>query len=67
LRILQLIQILGINAETLAEPPFRHANGPRVNSRAAVPAHEKGGVRITEAAFEAGNTAVLARLRFTAR
>jgi len=62
-----LIQILGINAETLVERGFPRANGARVNARNAAPAHEKGGVRIAEAAFEAGNTAILARLRFTAR
>ncbi|CUU17385.1 hypothetical protein CDS [Bradyrhizobium sp.] len=46
---------------------FARARGPRVNPREAVAGHEKGGVRIAEAAFRAGNTGVLASLRFTAR
>jgi hypothetical protein len=62
-----LIQILSINAETLAELLFARARGPRVNPREAVAGHEKGGVRIAEAAFEAGKSVVLARVRFTAR
>jgi hypothetical protein len=33
LKQLQLIQILSINAQTLPEPPFPSANGPRVNPR----------------------------------
>jgi hypothetical protein len=67
LRLLQLIQILGINAETLAEQLFPSANAPLVNWRQAVARREKGGVRITEAAFEGWKTGVLARFRFTAR
>jgi len=62
-----LIQILSINAQTLVEPPFQRANGPRVNARRVVETHEKGGVRIAEAAFRAGKSLVLARLRFTGR
>jgi hypothetical protein len=62
-----LIQIVAINAGTLRELRFPHVNRPRVNSRKAIAAHEKGGVRITEAAFEAGSTGVLASSRFTAR
>jgi len=67
LRILQLIQILGINAETLAEPSFALAKGRCVNPRRERTTHEKGGVRIAEAAFEAGNPVVLVPSRFTAR
>jgi hypothetical protein len=67
LRILQLIQILAVNAEMLAEPMVPCAGGPRVNPREAVAGHEKGGVRIAEAASQAGNTEVLASSRFTAR
>ncbi|MCP3445249.1 hypothetical protein [Bradyrhizobium sp. CCGUVB14] len=67
MRILQLIQILGINAETLAEPMFQRANRLRVNAQMVTAAREKGGVRITEAAFEAWKTAVLGSSRFTAR
>jgi hypothetical protein len=67
LRILQLIQILGVNAETLAEPLFERAHSPRVNPREAAAGYEKGGVRIAEAALMAENTAVLAPSRFTAR
>ncbi|WFU84298.1 hypothetical protein QA645_16615 [Bradyrhizobium sp. CIAT3101] len=67
MRRLQLIQIVGINAETLAEPMFQRANGLRVNAQNASAAREKGGVRITEAAFEAWKTGVLASSRFTAR
>jgi len=67
LRILQLIQIVGINAETLVELLFGRANRPRVNRRAATSRRGKGGVRIAEAAFELGKTGVLTRFRFTAR
>ncbi|MDN4986373.1 MULTISPECIES: hypothetical protein [unclassified Bradyrhizobium] len=67
MRQLQLIQIVGINAETLAEPVFRSASGPRVNPREAAAKREKGGVRIAEAAFKPGKTGVLALMRFTAR
>jgi hypothetical protein len=62
-----LIKILGVNAETLAELLRRGANRSRVNPHGPVTAHEKGGVRIAEAAFEAGKSVVLARVRFTAR
>jgi hypothetical protein len=67
LRILQLVQIVGINAETLAEPLFGRANKPRVNRREAAARREKGGVRVAEAASEAEKTGVLTRFRFTAR
>jgi hypothetical protein len=67
LRILQLIQIVGINAGTLLELLFLFAKRLRVNARKATAAHEKGGVRIAEAAFELGKTGVLTRFRFTAR
>jgi hypothetical protein len=67
LRILQLIQILGINAETLAEPPFPRASAPALTRARLVRPHEKGGVRIAEAASWSGKTVVLVRLRFTAR
>jgi hypothetical protein len=67
LKQLQLIQVLSINAEMSAEPPFPRANGLRVNRRKAVPTHEKGGVRFAEAAFRAGNEGVLPGRRFTAR
>jgi len=67
LKQLQLIQILSINAETLAGRRF-HAQTRRALTRARrVPTHEKGGVRIAEAAFEAGITGVLTSSRFTAR
>jgi hypothetical protein len=62
-----LIQIVGINAGTLLEPLFLLAMRRCVNRRAAVATHEKGGVRIAEAAFEPGKTGVLAWSRFTAR
>jgi hypothetical protein len=62
-----LIQIVGINAETLAELLFLCANRPRVNRRQAAARRKKDGVRIAEAAFEAGKTGVLACWRFTAR
>jgi hypothetical protein len=62
-----LIQIVGVNAGTLAELLFLRVNRPGVNRREAVATHEKGGVRIAEAAFEAGKTGVLASSRFTAR
>jgi hypothetical protein len=67
LRILQLIQIVGINAGTLLELLFLFAKRLRVNARKATNAREKGGVRIAEAAFELGKTGVLARFGFTAR
>jgi len=67
LKQLQLIQILSINAETLAERPFPRQSGRALTRPNAVTAHEKGGVRIAEAAFRAGNTAVLPPARFTAR
>jgi hypothetical protein len=67
LKQLQLIQILSINAQTLVEPLFARTDGPRINSRSAPARHEKGGVRIAEAAFEAGKSVVLACPRFTAR
>jgi hypothetical protein len=67
LRILQLIQIVGINAGTLLELLFLFAKRQRVNARKATAAREKGGVRIAEAAFELGKTGVLACFRFTAR
>ncbi|MEH2486534.1 hypothetical protein [Bradyrhizobium sp. AZCC 2230] len=67
MRILQLIQIVGINAETLAELLFGRANGLRVNRHAATSGREKDGVRIAEAAFEPGKTGALACFRFTAR
>jgi hypothetical protein len=46
---------------------FARVGSPRVNPREAVAGHEKGGVRIAEAAFRAGNTVVLTPSRFTAR
>jgi hypothetical protein len=67
LRILQLIQIVGINAGTLLELLFLFANRLRVNARKGAARREKGGVRIAEAAFELGKTGVLRRFRFTAR
>jgi hypothetical protein len=67
LRILQLIQILGVNAETLAEPMFARVCSPALTRASPVTTHEKGGVRIAEAAFEAGKSVVLAQFRFTAR
>ena len=67
LKHLQLIQILGINAETLAELPFPRASAPALTRVRLVTPHEKGGVRIAEAAFEAGNAGVLTSARFTAR
>ena len=67
MRILQLIQIVGINAGTLLELAFLFAKRLRVNARKAAAVREKGGVRIAEAAFELGKTGVLARFRFTAR
>lgn len=51
----------------LAEPLFARRRNPGVNPRKAVTAPEKGGVRIAEAAFRAGNAGVFALLRFTAR
>ena len=62
-----MIQIVGINAGTLLELLFLFAKRLRVNARKATAAREKGGVRITEAAFEAEKTGVLTRFRFTAR
>ncbi|MET3908607.1 hypothetical protein ABID59_002953 [Bradyrhizobium sp. S3.3.6] len=62
-----MIQIVGINAETLAELQFQCANKLRVNRREAATGREKGGIRIAEAAFEAEKSGVLARFRFTAR
>jgi len=62
-----LIQILSINAETLAEPLFARTRDLRVNPREARHDHEKGGVRIAEAAFSTGNAVVLVPSRFTAR
>jgi hypothetical protein len=62
-----LIQILSINAETLAELLFARARSPALTCARSVTAHEKGGVRIAEAAFEAGKTVVLTLSRFTAR
>ncbi|MDA9477317.1 hypothetical protein XI03_23085 [Bradyrhizobium sp. CCBAU 65884] len=64
---LQLIQILSINAETLAERPFPLQTGRALTGARSAITHEKGGVRIAEAAFGAENTGVLASLRFTAR
>ncbi|WFU76080.1 hypothetical protein [Bradyrhizobium sp. CB2312] len=62
-----MIQILGINAETLTELPFPRASAPALTRARPVTTHEKGGVRIAEAASWAGKTVVLVRLRFTAR
>jgi hypothetical protein len=62
-----LIQILSINAETLAEPLFARAAGSALTRARPVTTHEKGGVRIAEAAFSAGNAVVLVPSRFTAR
>jgi hypothetical protein len=62
-----LIQIVGINAGTLAELLFRVRTGRALTHARPVTTHEKGGVRIAEAAFEAGKTGVLASSRFTAR
>jgi hypothetical protein len=62
-----LIQILGINAETLAELLLRAQTGPALTGARPVGTHEKGGVRIAEAAFRAGNPVVLVPSRFTAR
>jgi hypothetical protein len=67
LKLLQLIQILWINAETLAELLFARATGPALTGARPVGTHEKGGVRIAEAAFRAGNPVVLVPSRFTAR
>ena len=67
MRILQLIQIVGINAGTPLELLFLFVKRLRVNARKAAAGREKGGVRIAEAAFELGKTGVLARFRFTAR
>jgi hypothetical protein len=55
LRILQLIQIVGINGETLAEPLVEPVRWPRVNPQVAAAGCEKGGVRIAEAAFRQQN------------
>jgi hypothetical protein len=62
-----LIQILGINAETLAELPFPRAGASALTRARLAAPHEKGGVRIAEAASFAGNAVVLVLLRFTAR
>lgn len=51
----------------LAEALFACFCNPRVNRAALAAGHEKGGVRIAEAAFEPGNIEVFASLRFTAR
>jgi hypothetical protein len=67
LRILQLIQILSINAETLAELSFARVKAGALTHAGPVSAHEKGGIRIAEAAFRAGNPVVLVPSRFTAR
>ncbi|MCJ9705676.1 MULTISPECIES: hypothetical protein [unclassified Bradyrhizobium] len=64
---LQLIQILSINAEMLAQRRFHAQTGRALTRVGPLTTHEKGGVRIAEAAFEAGNAAVLASSRFTAR
>ncbi|MGY3234268.1 hypothetical protein ACVWZ4_005212 [Bradyrhizobium sp. USDA 4472] len=64
---LQLIQIVAINARTLAELGFLPGAGrtlTRVRSRQDT---KKGGFRIAEAAFEAGKAGVLLCFRFTAR
>jgi hypothetical protein len=55
-----LIQIVGINTETLAELLFQCANKPCVNRHGAASGREKGGVRIADAAFEAWKTGILA-------
>ncbi|MCK1723001.1 hypothetical protein [Bradyrhizobium sp. 141] len=64
---LPLIQILSINAQTLAERRFRAQMGRALTRARPATTHEKGGVRIAEAAFEAGNAVVLTSSRFTAR
>jgi hypothetical protein len=56
----QLIQILSVNAQTLAERHFHAQTGRALTRARAVAAHEKGGVRIAEAASRAGNAVVLA-------
>jgi len=67
LKQLQLIQILSINAEMLAQRRFHAQTGRALTRVGPLTTHEKGGVRIAEAAFEAGKSVVLARVRFTAR
>jgi len=62
-----LIQILSINAEALGGALFALICSPSVNRYPFAAGHEKGGVRIAEAAFEPGNMEVFASLRFTAR
>jgi len=62
-----LIQILSINAQTLAEPLFARTTVPALTRASLVTTHEKGGVRIAEAAFSTGNAVVLVPSRFTAR
>lgn len=62
-----MIQIVGINAEMLAEVLFPSAQRPCVNRRDTASGRKKGGIRIAEAAFEAEKTGVLALSRFTAR
>jgi len=62
-----LIQIVGINAGTLAELTFARWKGPALTRFQAAAGREKGGIRVAEAAFEAGISGVLARFRFTAR
>jgi len=67
LKQLQLIQILSINVETLAELRFHVHRGRALTGVRRASRHEKGGIRVTEAALESGNTAVFPLLRFTAR
>lgn len=51
----------------LAQRRFHAQTGRALTRVGPLTTHEKGGVRIAEAAFEAGNAAVLASSRFTAR
>lgn len=53
--------------ETLTELAFPRASAPALTRARPVTMHEKGGVRIAEAAFGLEKTVVLARFRFTAR
>jgi hypothetical protein len=46
---------------------FARVCSPALTRASPVTTHEKGGVRIAEAAFEAGKSVVLAQFRFTAR
>ncbi|MGW1421638.1 hypothetical protein ACWAT4_16135 [Bradyrhizobium manausense] len=62
-----MIQIVAINAGTLAELLFLPREGRALTPRETTAGREKGGVRIAKAAFEAGITGILARFRFTAR